>query len=441
MTVLDILYSPWAIVPDRLTQIQEIVARRAAGEDPDLAAIEARLGKPLNNAAADGYHIQDGAAVIPLTGVLGQRMNLMSNMSGGTSTQLFARDVKAAAADPAVTSIVLLIDSPGGTVAGTQAAADAVRAVRGVKPIGAYVEGMMASAAAWIGTAADVVALESSTTQAGSIGVVATHTDTSKAQEASGIKTTEVVAGKYKRITSQNGPLTESGAQVMQDQVDYLYSEFVSDVAANRGTSPETVLANMADGRMFIGQQAINAGLADQITSLEAFIAQLNASAASVPEPQRTPDLAVMPMNPTELAASWAADNPEAAAILRAEGAHSERDRIAAVRAVALPGHDALIEQLAADGHTSGPDAAVLVVAAENQRQRQAGTLRLAEAVEPVSFAPAPDSTISKTPAFAGVLGTDADETAIHASALSYKAAHPGTSYVQALNAITTGGN
>jgi signal peptide peptidase SppA len=385
MTVLEILNSPWAIIPDRLLQIQGIYARRLDGEDPDLPGIEARIGRPLTNQPAQGYEILNGAALIPLQGVLGQRMNLMTNMSGGTSTQLFARDVQAAAADPAVQSIVLVVDSPGGTVAGTQAAADAVR---GVKPIGAYVQGQMASAAAWIGTAADVVAMDSTTAQAGSIGVVATHTDVSKQQEAMGIKTTEIVAGKYKRIASQYGPLTETGAQAMQDQVDYLYSLFVADVAANRGVTPETVLAQMADGRMFIGQQAIDAGLVDRITSLDALIADLNASAI---QSQPTLALAVSPMDPRELAASWAAENPESAAVLRAEGAISERDRIAAVRSVSLPGHEALIETLAADGHTSGEQAAVLVVAAENERQKQAATLRLSDAVAPLSHAEAPE--------------------------------------------------
>jgi hypothetical protein len=96
-------------------------------------------------------------------------------------------------------------------------------------------------------------------------------------------------------------------------------------------------------------------------------------------------------MDPRELAASWAAENPESAAVLRAEGAISERDRIAAVRSVSLPGHEALIETLAADGHTSGEQAAVLVVAAENERQKQAATLRLSDAVAPLSHAEAPE--------------------------------------------------
>ena len=396
MSILDVLNSPWAIVPDRLEEIQAIYAARVRGDELDIPAIEARIGRPLVN-DQQGYEVRNGTALIPLRGVLGQRMNLMANMSGGTSTELFARDVRAAAADPAVKSIVILADTPGGTVAGTQAAASAVRAVRGVKPIATLIQGMMASAGVWIGTAADVVALDSGTSQAGSIGVVATHVDVSQREQAMGIKTTEIVAGKFKRAASQYGPLTETGQAMIQDQVDYLYSLFVADVAANRGTTEADVLQRMADGRMFIGQQAVDAGLADQIVSLEELISQLNQSASPA---RRTATSAKPSMDsiqtPTEQAQEWAAANPEAAAVLRAEGAISERDRIAAVRGLAI-GHEALIEQLAADGQTTGPDAAVAVIAAERELRANQAAVRLTEAPAPVAFAPAPDALVEAT--------------------------------------------
>ena len=391
MAIIDVLNSPWAIRPDRMEEIHAIYAARMRGDELDVAVIEARIGKPLNNPPAQGYEVRDGAALIPLQGVLGQRMNMMSNISGGTSTELFSRDVRQAAADPAVKSIILMVDSPGGTVAGTQTAVESVRAVRGVKPVATFVEGMMASAAAWIGTAADVVVMDSATAQAGSIGVVATHTDVSKQQEALGVKTTEIVAGKYKRAASQYGALTETGQQVIQDQVDYLYSLFVADVAENRGVSTDQVLSNMADGRMFIGQQAIDAGLVDRITSLETLISELNANADQ--QDQRLQLSASFSMeSPSQLAASWAAENPDAAALLRAEGGAVERDRIAAVRAQSMPGHEALIDQLAADGNTSGPEAAVQVLAAERALRANQSAVRLAESPEPVAFAPAPEA-------------------------------------------------
>lgn len=392
MTVLDVINSPWAIMPDRLEEIQAIYGARLRGEDADLAAIEARIGRPLNN-EAQGYEVRDGAALVPLRGVLGQRMNLMSNISGGTSTELFARDVKRALEDPAVRSIIIMADTPGGSVAGTQSAADVVRSVRGKKPIVTFAEGMMASAGVWIGSAADQVILDSGVTQVGSIGVVATHSDVSKREEAMGVKTTEIVAGKYKRAASQYGPLTETGRATMQEQVDYLYSLFVADVAANRGVDPEKVIEDMADGRMFIGQQAVDAGLADGIYSLDVLIANLNDRAAAMERSLITASSSMdVSMTPSEQAAQWVAENPEAAAVLRAEGAVNERDRIAAVRAQSMPGHEALIEALAADGHTSGPEAAVAVVAAENALRKVQAEARAAEAPAPVAFAPAPET-------------------------------------------------
>lgn len=394
MTVLDVLSAPWAILPDRLEQIHAIYDAKVRGESPDLEALEAKLGRSLSNERQQAYEVRNGAALIPLRGVLGRRMNLMSNMSGGTSTELFARDVQAAVDDPEVQSIVVLVDSPGGTVAGTQSAASVVMAARGSKPIAALVEGTMASAAYWIGSAADVVVLDSSTAQVGSIGVVATHTDISRMEEASGIKTTEIVAGAYKRIASQHGPLTEAGRESIQSQVDYLYAQFVQDVARQRGVSEEKALADMADGRIFIGQQAIDAGLADGVHTLSETIALLN---------ERVQSRSILPsassfMTPQEVAAEWAAENPEAASVLRAEGAAAETQRVNDVRAQLVPGHEALIEQFAADGHTTGDEAARAIVRAERDLRATQAEQRAVEGVAPLPEALAPEGLEAKAP-------------------------------------------
>ena len=406
MTVLDVLNAPWAILPNRLEEIQAIYAARSRGEELDIAAIEARIGRPLGADQQQGYEVRNGAALIPLHGVLAQRMNLMTNMSGGTSTELFARDVQTAAADPTVKAIILLADTPGGTVAGTQSAAAAVRAARGTKPMATMVQDLMASAGVWIGSATGLVVLASGTAQVGSIGVVATHQDISQREQALGVKTTEIVAGKFKRAASQYGPLTETGEQMIQDQVDYLYSLFVNDQAVDRGVSVDKVLSDMADGRMFIGQQAIDAGLADQISSLDMLIAQLTATPGastggrSAPSTQPPARLAMDENQPTpQTTAEWLAANPEVVASLRAEGAAAERQRIADVRARSLPGHEALIDRLAADGKTSGPEAADAVLAAEKANRANRAAVRIVDAAPSVSYAPAPEAlSEAKTP-------------------------------------------
>jgi signal peptide peptidase SppA len=279
MNVLDILNAPWALMPERYLELQAIYLRHLRGETPDLAAIEAKLGKPLNN-EREPYQLDQGVAEINVHGVIGKRMNLFSEISGGVSTQLLAKDLRAALADPEAHSILLNVDSPGGEVDGTHEVAQIIRDSRGGKPIVALADGTMASAAYWIGSAADAVYAIGKTTQVGSIGVIATHRDVSKMYEMRGVKMTHITAGKYKAAGSPYQPLDAESTAILQAEVDEIYSTFVDEVASNRGRTPQDVLDNMADGRIFIGQSAIQAGLVDGIRSREEIIADLNRRAA-----------------------------------------------------------------------------------------------------------------------------------------------------------------
>lgn len=263
MNVLDILNSPWAITPDKLAEICAIYAAHRDGEKTDLAAVEAAIGKSLGPGGAKPYDVQNGVAVVPLEGVLAKRMSLFSSISGGQSYQSFQQELQQALDDPDVKAIILSIDSPGGTVDGVQAAADAVYAARDVKPIYAFVDGQMCSAAYLIGSSASQAYIGSDFDVVGSIGVVTQHIDTSAAEYMRGVKVTDITAGKYKRIASQHAPLSPEGRSAIQDQLDHMYSVFVDAVARNRGVNVDTVLSRMADGRIFTGQKAIDAGLVD----------------------------------------------------------------------------------------------------------------------------------------------------------------------------------
>lgn len=383
MKPLDVLTAPWAIQPAKLLEIQAIYAAHLRGERADIAAIEERLGRKMAN-EPQPYSILDGVAVLPVEGVIAKRMNLFSQISGGVSTELVARDLQAALADPAVHSIVLRIDSPGGTVDGTQSLASAVAAA--TKPVVTLANGLMASAAYWIGSHASAgVYIEDTTTVVGSIGVVAAHTDVSGAEAQRGIKTTEIAAGKFKRIASQYGPLSEDGRQSIQDQVDYYYSIFVGAVAQARGVTPEKVLQDMADGRMFIGQQAVAAGLVDGVMSLSQLIAKLSAQATAARTTTATKGHTAMTITRDQLAA----EAPELVTAIQAEAATAERARIQAVEAQALPGHQALINSLKFDGRTTGPEAAVAVLNAERAARGKAATGMANDAPPPVPQAAA----------------------------------------------------
>ncbi len=436
MKLLDVLTAPWAIEPAKLLEIQAIYATHLRGDKIDIAAIEAKLGRPLAN-EPKAYDIQDGVAVIALEGVIAKRANLFSQISGGVSTELVGRDIKTALADPAVHSIILSIDSPGGTVDGTISLADLVATAS--KPVVALASGTMASAAYWIGSAANSIYITDATTVVGSIGVVATHTDVSKAQATQGIKTTEIAAGKYKRIASSYEPLTKEGRQTIQDQVDYTYALFVDAVAKQRGVSADKVLSDMADGRIFIGQQAIDAGLVDGVSTLDALVAQLNqARTSGAPQARRAsghssagvahnptpPPGAAMPITREQLAA----EAPDVLAAIRQEGAADERARIQAIEAVAVPGHAALISALKFDGKSTAGDAALAVLSAEKQTRTAAAKALADDAPQPLPLVPA--ATVDAKPV------TRAD---IDSQAKAYMAAHPGTDYVAAVKHITQG--
>ncbi len=276
MRVIDIVNAPWALEPRKHEQLVAVYAAYLRGEKIDLQAVEAQLGRPLQNEQQTPFDIVQGVAVIPVHGVLSKRMNLFSRISGGASTELIARDLRAAAEDPRVHSILLDIDSPGGAVDGTQALADQIFAMReGGKTVIALAEGMMTSGAYWIGSAASEVYIASDTTISGSIGVAMQHVDVSKANERIGVTVTDIYAGKYKRIASGNRPLSDEGRATLQEIVDAVYGVFVDSVARNRDTDADTVLKNMADGKLFVGRTAIEAGLVDGVSTFDAAIERL----------------------------------------------------------------------------------------------------------------------------------------------------------------------
>lgn len=401
MGLIDIVNAPWAITPEMHSTVQSIYARHLRREKIDLDQIKAdykaSTGRDFNGSTS-GYDVVNGVAVLPLEGVLAKRMSWFMEISGGTSMQMAANSFRDALANPDVTAIILAIDSPGGTVDGTQELSDLIYSSRGEKPVIALGSGVMASAAYWIGSSASQVFISSETDIIGSIGVVQSHLDVSRAEDMRGVKTTEITAGKFKRIASQFAPLSAEGRAELQSQVDQTYEVFVSAVSRNRGVSAETVLENMADGRVFIGQQAIDAGLVDGVSTLDALIARASAGEFSQseddagqvahaaagapqadvePQPQQAVSAGDAPQatqqEKTMDVQTLKAEHPDVAKALidegREAGATAERERIQAVEAQSMPGHEALIATLKFDGKTSGPEAAVQVLAAEKAKK------------------------------------------------------------------------
>lgn len=413
MTLLDLITGLWAIEPDKLREIQAIYATHLRGDKIDVAAIEARLGRPLSN-EQQRYSVEPGGvAVLQMSGILAPKANMLMQVSGSMSTQMATRQLESAMADSRVRAIVLAIDSHGGSVIGAPEMAAAVHAMAREKPIVAHSDGAMASAAYWIGSAANAVYISGPTVQVGSIGVVATHNYNPSAAQ----KTESFTAGRYKQAIKSTEPLSEEMRSVMQADVDYVYTLFVDDVARQRGVTSEQVLERMADGRVFRGQQAIDAGLADGVSALDALVESLaqdpaqhgarrkavfalaapqSPSAGAAPKDEPPPRKEnLMPEDITKATpltrASFEQDHPAMFAQLRAEfmtlGATRERERIQAVQAVGdgLPGHEKLLAALAHDGKTTAAEASLAVLAAEKQARAAAAAAHKADAPQPAA--------------------------------------------------------
>lgn len=273
----------WAIQPEKLEQIVAFLALQAAGDKLSASELEARLTKQVQRDVAR----RDGAvAILPLRGVIANRMSLMNDISGGTSSEGFGRAFDAAVADSDVKAIVLDVDTPGGVVSGADELSAKIFAARGTKPIVAHVNATAASAGYWIATAADEMVLSPSA-EVGSIGVLGIYEDVSAALEMAGVRKTIISAGKYKAEGSPFSPMSEEAAAHRQSRVDHYYDVFVRRVASNRNVSLAAVREGFGMGRTVTAEAAIGERMADSIATLEETLNRFGATAA--PAPSRRP--------------------------------------------------------------------------------------------------------------------------------------------------------
>lgn len=264
--------TPLAITESKLSEIISFIEARESGLHVDMSDVAA-------NSESSTYSVIDGVAVIPVEGILAPKMDLLTRFSGGTSIDSLVFDFQEALDRPDVQSIVLAIDSPGGDASNIANIADMIYAARGDKPIVSVIDPSGYSGAYWIASAADKVYMSSSTSGAGSVGVVTAHRDVSGAETNKGVKTTEIYAGQYKRIASQYAPLSDAGKSELQSRVDYVHSIFIDAITTNRNMNVNAGMKSGAlDGKTFIGQQAVDVGLADGIESLDTVINCLSLS-------------------------------------------------------------------------------------------------------------------------------------------------------------------
>ena len=226
----------------------------------------------------ENYQIVGNTAIIPVKGIL-QLNKPAKNGENITALDVVREQLMDAVKRKKVYSIVLNIDSPGGVVDGVEALANFIYQIRDQKEIIAVVNSTAASAAYWIASACSQVIMSSKTSKAGNVGVIIRHRDISKQNEMNGVKVTAITSAKYKDAGSPFRELTEEDSEILSSQVQAMHNVFVAAVAKGRNKTFQDVENNIANGKIFVGEEAVLMGLADQIASIDEVLAVQNFNA------------------------------------------------------------------------------------------------------------------------------------------------------------------
>jgi protease-4 len=186
--------------------------------------------------------------------------------------------------DQAVRALLLVVDSPGGSVAGGEALHAAISRFREQKPVVATLTGTAASAGYMIALPASrIYAREATVT--GSIGVLLQSFEASDLLARLGVRPEVIASGPLKDQPSPFRPLSEEGRAALASVVEDLHGQFVRMVAAGRGME-EARVRGLADGRVMTGRAAREAGLVDAIggeREARAFLAESAGIPAGTP--------------------------------------------------------------------------------------------------------------------------------------------------------------
>lgn len=215
-----------------------------------------------------------GIGVVTVTGTLVRRGAWVGSHSGLTSYEGIKHQLQRAAADSRVTSIILDLDTPGGEASGAFEAAQAVRSAADKKPVIAVANGMAASAGYALASGATKI-ITTPSGVAGSIGCVLLHLDYSRAMEEQGIRPTLIVAGAHKTDGNALMPLDDAATATLRDEVTRYYDLFVETVAAGRGRRTPARVARETEGRSYIGREAVDARLVDDVGTFEEVLGDL----------------------------------------------------------------------------------------------------------------------------------------------------------------------
>jgi signal peptide peptidase SppA len=267
-----------------MLNLQDSIWLGTAASFREAVEIEARVIEQLKMVAgpfdAAGekpvlFDRQGNTAVISIRGPLINADSAFLDFFGVATYPGIRRALVSAASDSKVEQILLDIDSGGGAVSGVADTGDLIARINAkVKPVTAFTDGSMASAAYWLGASAGKV-FSSKTSIVGSIGVIAVHTEYVDMLKAEGIKKTVIRAGEFKALAGPFEKLSQTAKDQIQAQLDGAYKVFGEHVAAARGVSFAAMDSKMGQGREFFGEAAHASNLVDGISTFDGVLSKL----------------------------------------------------------------------------------------------------------------------------------------------------------------------
>jgi protease IV len=211
----------------------------------------------------------DKIAVVPVEGTIAPADNTMPVTQPTTTPEGLADALQQAKEDESVAAVVLEVNSPGGGVTASDEMHQSILDFKEQtgKPVVVSMADVAASGGYYISTAADrIVANE--TTLTGSLGVIFALTDFSKLADRYGVEQEVVKSGKFKDMGSSFRDLTPEEREILQSIVDESYDEFVQVIVEGRDL-PEERVREIADGRVYSGEQAKELDLVDSFGGLD----------------------------------------------------------------------------------------------------------------------------------------------------------------------------
>jgi len=262
----------WAVQPGTLQAIRDVLSARLMLARSDLRTSEGPFREPepigylpasLGSRRADlGGPASPGprVSVVPVFGIIGKRLDSFEAECGGCDLENVEAALARAVNDPRSDTIILHIDSPGGVVTGVPELAAKIRAWSDEKPIYAFTDKLMASAAYWLASACTGIFCTPSA-DVGSIGVYMAIIDESEAWAKEGYKLVLVKAGARKAEGIRGVPVSDATIAAWQAEVDTIYAMFTGDVTKSR----PSVGSESMQGQTFMGGGALAAELVDGV--------------------------------------------------------------------------------------------------------------------------------------------------------------------------------